>query len=331
MRATSAETVHQSPSSANRLNRTNVSQEKVKISHRDPFYSQSQSSFQSNNLEFNQLEQLNQSQTSQSRRARVRWTHRQRSFYPSSALSNSMIDFSSPPLLDPSVNEELLATNIEIREMTTKDFEEEYKKSIDQNGQNQTESTITTVPIVIVSSDDDDDDDEPDDNGEEITKGKKSNGQINSKPTVESPTISLKTKKKSKSPTIKKKSPSPQRNKSTGSGFNTQVSSSSSSSAAPQITPSTENHAVSPSPQKPTTSVPNRSEEPTILKPFVTVDISRARSNLEVVRLCLKELGWKEVNSDERLKSSLIELIPISVYFKFDNGCRYLLAFIIIS
>jgi len=32
-------------------------------------------------------------------------------------------------------------------------------------------------------------------------------------------------------------------------------------------------------------------------KPEISVDTSRARSNLDVVRLCINELGWKEVHS----------------------------------
>jgi hypothetical protein len=38
-----------------------------------------------------------------------------------------------------------------------------------------------------------------------------------------------------------------------------------------------------------------KNEENNGTKSLITVDISRARSNLEVVRLCLRELGWKEV------------------------------------
>lgn len=37
-------------------------------------------------------------------------------------------------------------------------------------------------------------------------------------------------------------------------------------------------------------------EEPVPTKRSITVDTSKARSNLEVVRLCIRELGWKEVN-----------------------------------
>jgi len=38
-----------------------------------------------------------------------------------------------------------------------------------------------------------------------------------------------------------------------------------------------------------------KTEENNGTKSLITVDTSKARSNLEVVRLCLRELGWKEV------------------------------------
>ena len=36
---------------------------------------------------------------------------------------------------------------------------------------------------------------------------------------------------------------------------------------------------------------------PAVSKPEISVDTSRARSNLDVVRLCINELGWKEVRN----------------------------------
>jgi len=40
-----------------------------------------------------------------------------------------------------------------------------------------------------------------------------------------------------------------------------------------------------------------RTDENNGTKSTITVDISKARSNLEVVRLCIRELGWKEVEN----------------------------------
>ena len=39
----------------------------------------------------------------------------------------------------------------------------------------------------------------------------------------------------------------------------------------------------------------SKTEENNGTKSLITVDTSKARSNLEVVRLCIRELGWKEV------------------------------------
>lgn len=57
------------------------------------------------------------------------------------------------------------------------------------------------------------------------------------------------------------------------------------------------NKTPSPSPYKNNSTISMKSEDSNNQKPFITVDISRARSNLEVVKLCLKELGWKEVTN----------------------------------
>lgn len=50
------------------------------------------------------------------------------------------------------------------------------------------------------------------------------------------------------------------------------------------------------SPMKASTSMA-KYEETNGVKSIITVDTSKARSNLEVVRLCVRELGWKEVHS----------------------------------
>jgi len=42
---------------------------------------------------------------------------------------------------------------------------------------------------------------------------------------------------------------------------------------------------------------PDHCASSTVTKLEICVDTSRARSNLDVVRLCINELGWKEVGS----------------------------------
>lgn len=39
----------------------------------------------------------------------------------------------------------------------------------------------------------------------------------------------------------------------------------------------------------------SRNDDNTATKSIITIDTSKARSNLEVIRLCIRELGWKEV------------------------------------
>ena len=49
--------------------------------------------------------------------------------------------------------------------------------------------------------------------------------------------------------------------------------------------------------------------EPTIDQPktkgIITIDTSKARSNSDVIRLCLKQLGWREVNFRVYIKFNL--------------------------
>ena len=71
---------------------------------------------------------------------------------------------------------------------------------------------------------------------------------------------------------------------------------------------------------------PLKTDDRPVTRNCVTVDTSKARSNLDVVRMCIRELRWKEVNlpySEEKFSfKSNILLVPIS----FRIGFRYLLA-----
>ena len=53
-----------------------------------------------------------------------------------------------------------------------------------------------------------------------------------------------------------------------------------------------------------------KSEESSTVKRLITVDTSKARSNLEVVRLCIRELGWKEVEKSIKIFHFNLSLIP---------------------
>ena len=64
-------------------------------------------------------------------------------------------------------------------------------------------------------------------------------------------------------------------------------------------TASTHRHTTShpdlTTPMRASTSI-GKTDENNGTKSIITVDTSKARSNLEVVRLCIRELGWKEVD-----------------------------------
>jgi hypothetical protein len=53
-----------------------------------------------------------------------------------------------------------------------------------------------------------------------------------------------------------------------------------------------------------------KTDENNSTKSLITVDTSKARSNLDVVRLCIRELGWKEVTLSF-IKNSLLFLLSI--------------------
>ena len=75
--------------------------------------------------------------------------------------------------------------------------------------------------------------------------------------------------------------------------------------------------------------IPVRSEENIGAKRSITIELSYARSNLEVVRLCVRELKWKEVKHVRYFSKKFS--FCIKVFLRYGNRSRYLLAFIVIS
>ena len=65
----------------------------------------------------------------------------------------------------------------------------------------------------------------------------------------------------------------------------------------------------------------------TSTKHSIIVETSRARSNLEVVRSCLHELGWREVRRVRPVHPTYSLSLFIAVHFGYNDACRYLLAF----
>jgi hypothetical protein len=88
-------------------------------------------------------------------------------------------------------------------------------------------------------------------------------------------------------------------------------------SSSPNRITSTSELPLSTSPLKVAASI-TKNEENNGTKSIITVDTSKARSNLDVVRLCLRDLGWKEVQIEIPILSILfilssVHTIPLSI------------------
>jgi hypothetical protein len=184
----------------------------------------------------------------------------------SSFQTNSLTEFE---LKVNHLNKDILINpNISITDMTAKDFNENFQNDIDQ--------TLKDTAIAVVSSEDDDDD--------IIEQEILSNRKVFVDQESQAVETEIKPKKKTKSSQSKKTKSSPRRSKQSTNIPPSTVSSLSSTNPIPS-----HNDSITIKPSASTT----KTEE---VKSIITVDTSKARSNLEVVRLCLKELGWKEVN-----------------------------------
>ena len=194
--------------------------------------------------------------------------------------------------------------NISITEMTSDDFKEKYPTFADETSP---EHTLRAMPSELLSSSDDDADpvDVPNDphedeiiyNAKIILEPKPLESKTSAAPSHPTTTttndVETKTKKKSKDAQTKhKKTHHVKRHKS-----------SKPSPSASNTSNTNESSRVPSTPSKTTHSVPLvvKQDENNPIKPLITVDTSRARSNLEVVRLCLRELGWKEVRGRKTL------------------------------
>ena len=262
------------------------------------FYTASTSTFQSESVSSKfkfeitpeTISQFNHHPTSVPRRQRTQWVTRHASLHskpkiPSTTssviLSSSSIDLNTTTMATSSKSEILNAPNVSITEMTSKAFEDEYQRFVEpsyQQSQNHDEldQTLKCTSINLVSDDDDDDDDEKEkvfiDQGSQAVL-------LNGKPRKKIKSASH--HKKIKSATKRPKQPSA-----------TQVTHQPSLSASPTRTGSQADLTAGT-----ITRLTTRIEDINAGKNTITVDTSKARSNLEVVRLCLRDLGWKEVRN----------------------------------
>jgi len=253
------------------------------------FYTNSISSFQSESVSSKfkfeitpeTINNLNQNQTNNQRRQRIQWITPHASLHSkpkiSSAhssviLTNSSIDLNTTTMATNIKKEILNVPNLSITEMTSKDFDDEYQRYVEQDYQQSTnqdkfDQTLKCTTINIVTDDDE--------------KDKLVTNQA-SQPIIMEPKVRKKIKsashhKKIKSATKRPKQPN-----------------------ATQVIPTTSSSPTRTTPQGDLpsgtiTKLSTKIEDNNAGKNMITVDTSKARSNIEVVRLCVRELGWKEV------------------------------------
>lgn len=257
------------------------------------FYTNSISSFQSESVSSKfkfeiTPETINHFHTTdQHRRPRIQWVKRHASLHSKSKITstNSSVDFMTTTL-KPEV------ANLSITAMTSKDFAEEYQTYPEQNEVDQT--TLKCTSINLVTDDDDDDDNDE--------KDKLFIAQEN-QPVI----IDEKPKKKIKSAAshhkkIKSASRRPKLPSATQVISQMTISSLSPTRTASQaeLNPGT------------MTKLSMRIDENNLNKNSISVDTTKSRSNLEVVRLCLRDLGWREVISIIHFFHHWIILVCIS-------------------
>ena len=259
------------------------------------FFTTSISSFQSESVSSKfkfeitseTINQLNQHQINIQRRPRTQWVTRHASLHSktkntsatsSVILTSSSIDLSTSTMATSLKKEVLQGPNVSITEMTTKDFDDDYQRYVEQShNQDDYDHTLKSTSMNVVTDDDDDDDD---DNEKVFVDQASQAVQTDSK-----------SKKKIKSPHYHKKIKSATKRPKQPSA--TQIVQQTPASSSP-------NRVLSQTDLTSTTlsksaASPTRIEDYNAGKTLITVDTSKARSNLDVVRLCVKELGWKEV------------------------------------
>ncbi len=276
---------------------SNVEQEDIKrqekqlnefIQPAQSFYTNSISSFQSEGVsskfQFEITPETINHLNHHSRRSRIQWVTRHSSLHSKSKisnttsaiiLSNSSIDLNTTAMTTNIKKEIIDLSNVSITEMTKKDFDDEYQQS---NNQDEFDQTLKYTSMNGVT--DDDDADADDDEKEKVFVSQASQAII----------IDLKPKKKIKSASYHKKLKSATKRPKQPSA--TQVIQAISSSPTRTGSQGDLTAAVTK-----LTSSSTKAEDNNAGKNLITVDTSKARSNLEVVRLCVRELGWKEVIS----------------------------------
>ena len=300
-----------------KINTTNVEQDDSKrqqqqlndfIQPAQSFYTTSISSFQSESLlskyQFEitpeTIHNLNQKQRKYiKRRHRIQWISNHGSIHTKSNNSNKnstvIITTKSMPMTTNKKKEILNIPNVSITEMTTKDFDEQYHSyNNNNNNQDDLDQTLKYSSINIVTDDEEENDD--DNNNNTNNNLTDDNDNDKEKLFVDQGTQAMvqettKPQKKIKSATHHKKIKSATKRPKQSSA--TQVIQGTNLSTSPTRT-TTQPDSTTVTITKLAAST-MKFDDNNGGKNMIIVDTSKARSNLDVVRLCLRELAWKEV------------------------------------
>ncbi|CAF3130716.1 unnamed protein product [Rotaria sp. Silwood2] len=290
------------------------------------FFITSVSSFQSEGLPTNfkfeltpeTINHFKQYQTNIQRRSHLQWTKRHASSNSKNQNTNttssiiflrSTIDLNTTPMSTNLTNENHHIPDISITEMTNKDFDNHYQQSSNQNSFDQ---TLKSSSMTIATNGNNNNNNNNVDNEKEKAFIDQASQAIlidaKVKKTIKSASYHTKIKSATKIP----KQPSA-----------TQIIQQPIlSSSLPNRTLS-QNDINTTTVQKLTSST-TKIEDNNGGKTLITVDISKARSNLEVVRLCIRELGWKECFTNTNVDSDIYwhssSFHEGNVNFAFNSG-----------
>lgn len=266
------------------------------------FYTTSYSSFQSESVSSKfkfeitpeTINHLNQQQVNNhQRRPRIQWITRHASLHarPKVSSANSSVILSSSSIdLNTTTATTTMATdikkeflnipNVSITEMSSKDFNDEYQQQ--SHIPEEFEQTLNCTSINVVTDDDDDNNNHNNENDKLYID--QASQAIITETKLRKKIKSASIHKKIKSATKRPKPPS-----ATQVTQQTTVLSTSSPTripSQPDLTSGTVTKLA---------TITTKIDDSNAGKNMITVDTTKARSNLEVIRLCIRDLGWKEV------------------------------------
>ncbi|CAF3343791.1 unnamed protein product [Rotaria socialis] len=241
---------------------------------------------------------LNRHQSTTIRRSRVKWVARHASVINTGSFqTNSLHDFQINPMADTNLNQDMsLNPSISIPDMTATEVDVEYQNFIEKIYEDEIDEALKCANISVLSSDDEEEDDDNTNNHNNISEDNGHEQSETGKVFIEQGSqimlVATKAKRKIKSPPRKRSKASPRRAKH-ASAMPSQASMPLSSPTNQSTLNGDTTTTATTNPMRASASVA-KTEENNTAKSLITVDTSKARSNLPVVRLCLRELGWKE-------------------------------------